>query len=302
MNASELEPSAAALYSEVMSKALQIPAAPFLLPRMLDAIEDPNKGADELEQLIGLDPGVSSATLRLANSSWFGLPSSCDSLREAIFRLGAREVYQITATSLSVRWMVQEAGGYGWEPGDFCRHSLAVAFGAQLFAERTGIEDPLKAYTAGLLHDIGKLAMAHALPYELTRVRDRQLSEGGTWIANERAVFGFDHTQVSSGILTKWSFPESLIIAARFYAKPSSGPSHCSALLAVIHAAKQLAVSLGVGVGEEGFLAEADGGFLRSFGITEAQGEEILPEVCRRLERMLGNSLSTGRIKLGDNM
>lgn len=300
MNASDLEPSAAALFSEVMSKAMQIPAAPFLLPRMLDAIEDPDKGADELEQLIGLDPGVSSATLRLANSSWFGLPSSCDSLRDAIFRLGAREVYQITATSLSVRWMVQEAGGYGWEPGDFCRHSLAVAFASQLFAQRTGLEDPLRAYTAGLLHDIGKLALAHALPYELTRVRDRQLAEGGTWLANEREVFGFDHTQVSSGILTKWSFPESLILAARFYASPAEGPSHCGGLLAVIHAGKQLAVSLGLGVGEEGFLGEADSDFLRGYGITEEQGQEILPKVCQQLERMLGSSLTTGKIKLAD--
>ncbi len=286
----------------IIGQALQIPSAPDLLPRLMKSLDDPQQTGEELSALIELDPGIASATLRLANSTWFGGRGQCDNLREAIFRLGAKEVFRITATSLTLRWIEQGRadGNSGWDPADFCRHSLSVAIASRLVAQEMSGVDEMKAYTAGLMHDIGKLVLASAVPERLAEVRAYLLHEGGSWRAAEYAVLGFDHTVVSAALMQKWGFPESLVTVCRYYPTPSKGPAEYFGLLAAVHAGKHLAVSLGVGVGEEGFLTEIDIPFLGKEKLDTSLGERILPAMCDELGRLLGGTLYIGRIGLGD--
>lgn len=284
----------------VLGHALQIPAAPDLLPRLMEALDDPERGGDEIGRLISLDPGIASSTLRLANSSWFGARRKCDDLHEAIFRLGAREVFRIATTSLTMRWMDGGGGAeYGWEPGDFCRHSLSVGIASRLIARELSGVDEMKAYTAGLLHDIGKLALVHAAPEYIAEVRSHQEATQCSWRAAEHAVLGFDHLDAGAALMEKWDFPESLVMVARYYPVPGNAPETYHPLLAAVHAGKHLAVSLGIGVGEEGFLAEMDSTFLKKAGFEETLGERILPDLSAELVRLLGGALYVGRVNLG---
>ena len=134
----------------------------------------------------------------MANSVYFSGGACTETVAEAVMRLGARELYRLAALSLASRWMSIEADGYRWEPGDFCRASLVKAVAAEALAQKTGRVDPALAYTCGLVHELGKLAIAFSCADSFNAVRSRCASAGSTWLDAEKAVLGFNHAEVST--------------------------------------------------------------------------------------------------------
>src|ERR1700753_1537645 len=150
-------------FAEVCEKALRLPCSPALLPRLITVLQKEDATIDELESVICVDPSIASSVLRLANSAYFAAGTGeVENLSEALMRLGQQEVYKLAALSLASRWMNTKAEGYRWEAGDFCRLSLVEAVASEYLAEKTGHADPKTAYTAGLVHEIGKLAVAYS--------------------------------------------------------------------------------------------------------------------------------------------
>lgn len=285
-------------FDQVCAKAMQLPCSPMLLPRLITVLAKENSSADELEAIIRIDPALASSTLRLANSAFFAAASPIDSLGEAIFRLGQREIYRLAALSLAGRWMSFEVDGYRWEPGDFCRHSLCRAIAAQHLAERAGRADPSVAYTAGLVSTVGKLAIAFACGAWFGDIRAHQKAQACTWPQAEHAVLGYDYTEAGARLLREWRFPPVLVTAAEFELAPARGPDEMKPLLATLHAAQYLATAMGAGVSEEGFLFEIDGNFLLEWGFTPALLDEALPVVLERAFAVLHDRLNEGSVKL----
>jgi putative nucleotidyltransferase with HDIG domain len=289
--------SAQPTFSEVCEKALRLPCSPALLPRLIAVLENEDASIDELQEVIQIDPALASSTLRLANSAFFGAGSSpVENLGEALMRLGQKEVYRLAALSLASRWMTQKVEGYRWEAGDFCRLSLVTAVAAEYLAQETGRVDPKTAYTAGLVHEIGKLAVAHACAEQFPSVRAHQSTTSCTWLVAEKHVLGFDHAEVGAELLRRWKFPASLV-AVGVHNPPKAGdPADVLPLLVHVHAAKFLAVSIGAGVAEDGFLFELNSSLLIEWGFTPEMLEMAIPEVLERSSKLLKENLSHGSL------
>ncbi len=275
--------------TRLVDEARKLPCAPWLLPKLLLLLDDPDAAAGDVEALIRLDSGLAAATLRLANSAYFANAAPCDAFSDAIVRLGFAEVYRLVATKMASRWLGNPVDGYGWQPGDLYRHSLTVAVAADLLARETKQVPPELAYTAGLLHDVGKLALAFIAGNSFDEVRALQAREQCPWREAEHRYFGYDHCDVAGELLEAWNFPENLIQVVRFYSRPRlAGPDH-QLLVGHIHAAKHLALCLGTGVGEEGFHTEIDVEFLARQGVTPESLEALLPEVLVASNRLLSS-------------
>lgn len=275
--------------AEVLKRAAALPAAPWLLPKLMEHLADPDAAADQVEALIKMDTGLASGTLRLANSAYFNNSMPCDTLSDAIVRLGFREIYRLATTKVASAWLSNEVHGYGWEPGDLYRHSLTVAVAADLLAKHTGGVEGEIAYTAGLLHDVGKLALAFVCAEKFDEVRHYQLQEQCAWRAAERQIFGFDHTDVAAELLQQWKFPANLVAVAHYYPRPSAAAPDHQALVAHVHAAKHIALCIGTGVGEDGFSSELEADSLRVQGITPELTESLMPAVLDISNKLLHN-------------
>lgn len=273
--------------SQVVEKARRLPAAPWLLPKLMALLSDPDAAAGQVEDLIKMDSGLASGSLRLANSAYFSGAAACDSLTEAIVRLGFGEMYRLATTTVTQGWLNNQVDGYGWEPGDLYRHSLTVAVAGDLLAKHTDAISSEVAYTAGLLHDVGKLALAYSCSSQFDQVRRLQHEIGCAWREAEKKLLGFDHTDVAGELLKAWDFPASLIQVVRFYPQPYLAAPEHRAVVAHVHAAKHIALCLGTGVGEEGFLSELDEESLRHEGITPEITEALLPLVLDLSSRLL---------------
>ncbi len=276
--------------SLVCEMARSIPCSPWLLPPLMDLLSKPEKAeAHDVQAMIMKDPGLSTAVLRMANSAFFASSMQCETVADAVVRIGFKQLYRIAAGSLAGRWLAnQPVGAYGWEPGDLYKHSLCVAVASEALAKRVGhgVQTEL-AYTAGLLHDVGKLALAHACADQFEKIRLHQLEKGVPWRQAEHDLLGYDHTDVG-GVLTEgWGYPVSLVEVACYYPRPRMAGSEQQPLVTLVHAGKHLATSMGYGVGEDGFSVELDEELLQRFGVTEELLEKVLPEIVTGTEKLL---------------
>jgi HD-like signal output (HDOD) protein len=280
---------------DVCEQALRLPCSPALLPRLITALQSNDSTASDIAAVITVDPGLAAATLRLANSAYFGMSIPAENVAEAVVRLGQNELYRLASLALMSRW---ESGvGHG-EAGDFCRHALCTALAAEALAETSDRVAPQTAYTAGLLCDIGKLALAHSCDAYYPAIRAHSAAHQCAWTDSEVAVLGYDHVQVGARLLIAWNFPPLLIAVAEHYLRPLSAPADALPLIANLHAAKFVATSLGAGVGEGGFLFELNEPFLLEWGFTGASLQEIMPIVHERATTRLKGKLTQGAVTL----
>ena len=284
-------------FDEVCRRALALPAAPILMPRIMRVLAQADSSVCEFEAVVKLDTVLAASTLRLANSAYFASGhSQVDNLEEAIMRLGQREIYRLAALALAGRWMNTPVDGGHWEASDFCRFSLVTAVAAEYLAEQSGRVDPQTAYTAGLVHEVGKLAVAYSCAGHFGAIRAHLRETGCSWLAAERAVLGYTYAEVGAALLKQWNFPEALVMVARHNPPTPSAPASALPLVMHVHAAKFLAATMGPGAGEDGFLFELNAPLLAEWGFTPALLEAALPEVFDRASRIMQEKLSYGTL------
>jgi HD-like signal output (HDOD) protein len=279
---------------EVCALALKLPCSPVLLPRLIDALDDESSSAAEIERIISMDSSLAAATLRVANSASYGVHGGVASLDDAILMLGENEIYRVAALALVGRWGSMVPSTLGWEPGELTRHSLCTAIGAEVLAESTGAVDPPVAYTAGLLCDLGKLALAHACAPFYPSVSACCEVTHCTWEQAEKLVLGYHHAEAAGRLLRAWQFPASLCDVVELQMNPAQASMEALPLLANLHAAKFLSISLGTGISEESFLSALHGPFLREWGFTIDVVSGAMVEVRNRVFTRLGDRLSFG--------
>lgn len=278
---------------QVCDKARRLPCAPSLLPKLSAALQSDESSALEIERLISLDASLAGATLRLANSAAFAR-GKVDSLEEAVFRLGAKEIFRLAALVLVNRWESGSGLGPHWAPGDFSRHALITAIAAEVLAEASGRVSPRTAYTAGLINDLGKLALAHCCADYYPAIMENCRQTGGTWEDAERAVLGYHHGEVSVRLLHAWNFPPIFAQVADHLLRPAEAPAEVVPLLSHVLAAKYLAVAMGPGVSADGFLFAVPGSFLTEWGFSSEMLEQAMPVVLERASARLAEKLTHG--------
>ncbi|WP_221030016.1 HDOD domain-containing protein [Actomonas aquatica] len=283
---------------QVCERALKLPCSPSLMPRLISALDDEETGIEEIGAIIQLDAALAGSTLRLANSAFFGGGEPVDTLNSALMRLGIKEIYRLSALALVGRWFNQEIAGYGWQQGDFCRLSLVTAVAAEYLAETTGVVDPGKAYAAGLVHEIGKMAVAYSCADYFGDIRTHQREHGVAWAESERAILGYCHIEAGAELLRRWNFPPNLIAPVEHNPPSRDVPEEDMPLVMVVHAAKYVATSIGAGVAEDGFLFDLQADLLDEWNLNAEVLEKAFPIVLERSERMLHDRMTTGEIEL----
>lgn len=282
---------------KVCTAALKLPCAPSLLPRLSQALQSDSSSAQEIERLISLDPSLAASTLRLANSAALGR-GHVETVQEAVFRLGAKEIYRLAAMALVGRWESSVGDGLRWGPGDFSRHAICTAIAAEVLCGTTERLDPQVGYTAGLVCDLGKLALAHCCRDFYPAVRLCAEQSRSTWEMAERTVLGYHHGDAGTRLLKAWSFPAVFVQAVEHQFEPAAAPAAALPLLAHLHAARYLATAMGPGVMEEAFLSTVHGAFLCEWGFTSEMLEAAMPIVLEKATARLGEKLTDGVISI----
>lgn len=165
---------------------------------------DPRAGVADVVRLVERDVGVAADVLRVANAPTSGLMQRCTSVRHAATLLGMDRVVELV-TSAAVLAVVE--GGADRFPM-VAAHALAVAGVARALAPITGISED-EAFTAGLLHDVGVLAILQSDDPFYEGLFEMDLVDEPS-VDDERAVMGFDHAALGAALARRWNLPSPL--------------------------------------------------------------------------------------------
>jgi len=188
--------------------ALQnLPPFPPVALRVLEELSHEDPQLDQVVSWINADPSFSAELLRVANSALFGFASQILSVRQAAVALGYEFVKSLAMT-VALRNYLQNAIAI-----PALKHCWRHCLGCALITERVAmvVGAPAEAaYTAGLLHDVGRLALMAAWPEEYANVLSTVAEHGFTLIEVERAAFDVDHCEAGMWLAGEWNLPVEL--------------------------------------------------------------------------------------------
>lgn len=207
----------------LLSQCANLPSPVGLAMRILELSRDPKVPLREIAKVISLDPALASKLLRLANSPLYARQRKTQNLRQAINLFGLEGTITL-GLSFSVVSNLRERCRQGFDYHLFWRRSLAAATCSQLLAERMMISRKEDLFLAGLLQDIGMLALIQVRP-DLYRDLGPQQSRHEKIRERERQVLGTDHAGIGAWLLQQWNFPEQLQAMVLASHDPSSVPT-----------------------------------------------------------------------------
>jgi len=199
------------LLSDVLDTVVVLPSLPALVMELLATTEDSEVEIESLARKIALDHSLAVRTLRLANSPFYGMPHRVGTVAEAVAVLGLHSVRTLVVTAT----LADRLKGASDTPLDFMafwRHAIGSALGARAIAVYRNA-DPEQAYTAGLLHEVGRLLLATRFTDHYAAVQAYRAANDCYPLDAERAVLGLDHAMVGEALTRHWNFPHDMQLA-----------------------------------------------------------------------------------------
>jgi len=230
------------------------PGMPGAASKLLALLNNTETPLAEIEAILRYEPGLTANVLRLVNSAYFGISKKIGSVRQAVLLMGWKRLTQLVLASCVSAIMDKPVSGYDLVPGDLWRHAVAVAVASEGLAKLLNVGGVEEIFTAGLLHDVGKMVLGrfveeHRVDMEVESYRERSFEQV------EREIFGMDHAEVGALILSKWGLPEDLVLAVRYHHEPDKAPKPLSTV-DIVHVADIVSLMIGIGVGREGLQYE----------------------------------------------
>jgi HD-like signal output (HDOD) protein len=197
--------------AKLIAHVEDLPSSPATWTRLRTLLADPDVDVGKLAEAISRDVGTTARVLRLVNSAFLGLRRSVTDMREAITVLGLRTISSVVLSAEVMAAFEKLRAVPGLDVDALSSHGLASGVVARaMLPDRAQADD---GFIAGLLQDVGQLALATAAPDAFRHClaeaawRNRPLHEV------EREILGCDHAQTGAALLVLWQMPESVVAA-----------------------------------------------------------------------------------------
>jgi putative nucleotidyltransferase with HDIG domain len=277
---------------QALAKVRSFPAVPGTAAKVLKLLRDPRSSAADVEKAMRFDPGFTANVLRMANAAYFGYARKIGSVRQAVVRLGWDRVYQLVVASCVNGIMNKAVPGYCLAPGELWRHAVGVSVSTEHLMKKLSVSVVEEAFTAGLLHDVGKLVMGSFVEADFSRIDELISEKGISFAAAEREVLGINHAEIGAYILESWALPEDLVDVVRWHHEPELA-GEGNILVDAVHVADALCLMIGIGTGREGLKYEPAPAVMARLGIQVSELESVagfvlqdLAEFCESMETM----------------
>jgi putative nucleotidyltransferase with HDIG domain len=237
--------------------------------------------ADEVKQ----DQVLSAKLLKLCNSAFFGKRMNADSIDRALIMLGEKQLMQTVMSVAFEDFFTGNIKGYSQCKGGLFNHALGTAMICENLARKSQCVPTDIAYTAGLLHDIGKVVldqhMSRAYPFFY---RKTQIEKENLFIA-EKDTFGITHDEVGEMLAIQWSLPENLMDAIKNHHNPENSGKD-NVLSSVVYLADLIMSRFLVGLELERLDAEHVEKSLCNIGLNKMKFPSIIETIPPQIFQM----------------
>ncbi len=249
--------------------------------KILKLISDPDYDINNLEKLIAMDVSLTVNFLKIVNSASVGVKNPVTSIKKAISYLGTKSVMNLIMSKDFSGIFEADLEGYQGDVGDLWDHSLRTAISSRHAAYLTDNSDLAEiVYTAGLLHDIGKVVISDFINLsEGNLTIDYKLGEEEDFIEIEEKILKTNHCEVGQLIAMKWGIPEILQQAIRYHHAPSKAPDEYKMICILVHLGDIFSVLGGFSTGVDALAYRIDDEAKRYMKVKYGMLEKILFEI-----------------------
>lgn len=194
--------------------------------------------AEDIGEVVGKDTALTTRLLKLVNSAYFSLPRKVDTVTRAVNLIGMRELRSLTLAA-SAAELFSRIPSHLIDMATFWQHSVFCGLVARNLAQSCNVLHSERLFTAGLLHDVGRLLMLMKLPDQTAHSESLRLQSKQDICEIERELIGFDHAEVGEALLRHWNMPANLCASVRHHHNPAAADdAHLEA--ALLHIADQV--------------------------------------------------------------
>jgi putative nucleotidyltransferase with HDIG domain len=212
--------------SSKLNRVEALPTLPSIASHIFKIASNPNSSAEDLTRVIMNDPPLTSKLLKIVNSAFYGFPQKIGTVKQVVVILGTEEIMDLSFGLAAARVFQFKPINGLCNPKALWRHSLATALITQNLCQKFQEYQKLGAFTAGLLHDFGKIFLMEnfAEPYGQLYLDAAEKDLPLVELEEER--LGLNHAVIGESLASNWNLPDALIKAIAFHHRPLSAPEH----------------------------------------------------------------------------
>lgn len=200
-------------YQRIIQDLGQIPTMPTIAAKVMQIVNDPHSSAEDVAKFISRDVALTSKVLRLANSAFYGIPRTISSVNSAIVILGFNTIRSLVLSASVLKVFPQKPGLASFDRKAFWKHSFMVGIASRMVAQiyrKKKLVDMETAFSAGLLHDIGKIILEQFSNDDYVPVVKASREQNIPLFLAEKSILGMSHADVSGMLVDKWQMPNEL--------------------------------------------------------------------------------------------
>jgi putative nucleotidyltransferase with HDIG domain len=267
---------------DIVRKLEDLPSLPAVVMELLSSIDQDDVDISVLAKKVSHDQALTAKTLRLANSSLYGLQVKVTTIQQAITFLGFQTTRNlITAAAVTGCFPAGQCPGF--DDKAFWRHSIAAAACCKVLARRLRFNQDY-AFTAGLLHDIGRLVLVSSFPQQYQAVMAYRAANDCYVLEAERAVMGVDHVQAGEALAEHWNFSDTMKMAIAYHHDPDAPGA--GLLAAIVHVANALVHALDVAGEDDELVPAVSSAAWAALGLNQEAYQQVFHETEMQFEEI----------------
>lgn len=272
--------------AEIKAAMDHLQPIPQVALKVMRLIHDGNYSLDQIAEEVRRDQVITARILSLANSAMFAKKKSIETLDHALVVLGQDQLLKLVLMAAVQSYFEQSATGYSLCKGGLYHHAVGCAQVAEILARTTGKVEPRIAYTAGLLHDIGKVVLDQYVARAFPLFYRQSMEKNENFISVEKRLLGLDHTEVGRMLAHQWLFPDSLIQVIRYHHQPEKSEEY-RPLAIVVYLADLLLSRFHIGFELERLDTDALTEHLKSIDLTVHNFSELVDLIPKTVLRSI---------------
>ena len=233
----------------VIDKVKSLPTLPEVIHKILSLVQGEDATAKALGDLIAYDQAISARLLKVANSAYYGFMREIATVQHAIVVLGFREVKSLVLGITVFDAMKRSSQEASIKREAFWMHSIGCALAGQLICKKVEKVDADIAFTASILHDLGKLVLDGFFSSDYKGVLERVQTNGVSMVDAEIELMGFTHADVGGWLCERWKFPPILVSPVCFHHQLEKADVSSMHVTSVAHLADVLCKRSHIGSG-----------------------------------------------------
>ncbi|MCB1059357.1 MAG: HDOD domain-containing protein [Calditrichaeota bacterium] len=203
-----------------------LPSLPEVAAKVLELSNDSEVSPKSISDTVEKDPAIATRLLKLVNSPYYGIRGTMTSVQQSVIFLGVSNLRNLVLSTSVLDLFDQEVRVGSFSIKELWVHSLATACAARELCKELRLADPEVAFSAGLIHDIGKIVMDQHMHEDFQRVVSLMDRHNASMLDAETAVLGVDHAEIGYFLASRWSLPEVLQETIGFHHAPARATNH----------------------------------------------------------------------------